>query len=591
MKHRTADQAGMSPDAVEDGLLPARHQAHPVLHAALEPEGEGGHGWLFRIELASTKEPPACADVRAARAARWAIEVDANLRETLMTRGTAVLRVPFGPPRGETRALEASLRAYRNLRLDVGQLVRPWLLPTGTPGPPTIDALYPFQRTGVDWLCDRSGGAILADDMGLGKTVQVIAAIRRLFNRAAVRSVLLLCPKNLLANWERELERWAPELGAAVLSPGASLRERAWQTVFGRRHVVLANYEQMRTPPAALCAKSIDLVVADEAHRLRRSRARITVGVWQLTHRRFWALSGTPLERDLEDLATLLSLIEPTRFAPSDASLHPASLRALARPYLLRRRKDDVLDSLPPVRETTDWLALCPSQERSYRAALAEYRRDRRTANELALLTRLRAICNLDPKSGRSSKLDRIIELLERIRRQGEKAVVFATAIAPLQELRRRLRDRWGATSARLLIGEMNMAERDRALVEFREDPSVLALLASSRVGGEGLTLVEASHVFLLDQWWNPSANDQARDRVVRIGQRNKVRVYRFCCRHTVEQKLEEILETKRELFEDAVDSLTQDATHVLRRVLAGVGIERLLSSSATVGVNHKEHV
>ncbi len=136
-----------------------------------------------------------------------------------------------------------------------------------------MEALYPFQRAGVDWLCNQPSGAILADDMGLGKTVQVIAAIRRLFNRAALRSVLLLCPKNLLANWEREFGRWAPELGVAVLSPGASLREQAWRAVFGRRHIVISNYEQMRSPPAALLGASLDLMVADEAHRLRRSRA------------------------------------------------------------------------------------------------------------------------------------------------------------------------------------------------------------------------------------------------------------------------------------------------------------------------------
>lgn len=550
----------------------------PAVRATLQPAQNAESGWLLRVvPVSAAKDPPALPGDRPTRAARWAIQIDAQLRTTVQARRPVVLHVPAAPPRGESRAVAGSIRAYRNLRLGAGQLVRPWVLPVDAPGPPTMEALYPFQRAGVDWLCSQPSGAILADDMGLGKTVQVIAAIRRLFNRAALRSVLLLCPKNLLANWEREFGRWAPELGVAVLSPGASLREEAWRAVFGRRHIVISNYEQMRSPPAALRGAPLDLMVADEAHRLRRSRARVTAGVRQLTHRRFWALSGTPLERDIEDLATLLSLIEPTRFAPSDAGLHPASLRAQARPYLLRRRKEDVLDSLPPVRETTDWLALCAPQERSYRAAIAEYRGTSGPVNELALLTRLRAICNLDPESRRSCKLDRIVELLERIRKQREKAVVFATVIAPLRELRHLLLARWGPSSARLLIGEMNMEERARAISEFQTDPDVIALLASSRVGGEGLTLVEANHVFLLDQWWNPSANDQARDRVVRIGQRNKVRVYRFCCRNTVEQNVEEVLEAKRDLFDDTVDRLTQDAAQVLKQVLAAVGIERLL--------------
>ena len=584
MTDHVARQRRGSPDVVGNGLSADGDPAYPAVRAALEPTVGGEFRWLLRIMPApAAMDPAASVDDRAVLAARWAVEIDGQLRAAIEARRSAVVQVPAVCPHGETRALQSSIRGYRNLRLNTGQLVRPWLLPPGAPGPPATGTLYPFQRTGVDWLCDQPVGAILADDMGLGKTVQVIAAIRRLFNRAALRSVLLLCPKNLLTNWEREFERWAPELGIAVLTPGASLREQAWQAVVGRRHVVMANYEQMRTPPAALREAPLDLIVADEAHRLRRPQARVTTGVWQLPRRRFWALSGTPLERDLEDLATLLSLVEPTRFAPSDASLHPASLRALARPYLLRRRKEDVLDNLPPVRETTDWLALTRPQERSYRAAVAEYRRDSRTTNELALLTRLRAICNLDPKSRQSSKLDRILELLDRIRKQREKAVVFATAIAPLRELERLLRDRWGVSSARLLIGEMKMQERARAVSEFQEDPLVLALLASSRVGGEGLTLVEANHVFLLDQWWNPSANAQARDRVVRIGQRNKVRVYRFCCRDTVEQHIEEVLETKQILFDDAVDRLTEDATQLLKRVLADVGIGRLLSADGMV--------
>ena len=472
------------------------------------------------------------------------------------------------------------MRSYRNLRLTVGELVRPWLLAAETLDPPLLEDLYPFQRQGVEWLCSRPCGAILADDMGLGKTVQVVTAIRLLFNRARLNWALVLCPKNLLANWEREFGRWAPELGIAVVTPSASIREQAWVTLAGRRHVLVTNYEQMRRLPNALQDKQPDLIVADEAHRLRRPAARITAGVGELKPRRFWALSGTPLERHPTDVATLLSLVEPTRFAPSDGGLHPSSLRAQARPYLLRRRKEDVLDHLPPVRDTTDWLPLNRAQELEYRTAVTTHRSVGGDGNELALLTRLRAICNVDSQGKHSSKLDRIEELLERIRDNGEKAVVFSTAITPLRTLRDRLQNRWGQSSSRLLIGDMGMTERHRAVAEFRQDARVLALLASVRVGGEGLTLVEANHVFLIDQWWNPSTNDQVRDRVVRIGQRNKVRVYRFCCRGTIEQHIEKILETKRRLFDATVDRLT--TKRVLETVLHEVGIDRLLSRDAS---------
>jgi len=484
-----------------------------------------------------------------------------------------VVAVPAGPRAGPVRALEETPAAYRDLGLSTGHMLRPWLL-----DPPELDDLYPFQIVGVEWLCGRlERGAILADDMGLGKTVQVAFALRLLFNRAEIRSVLVACPKSLLEVWENELGRWAPELGVAVLNPPARIRDQAWATLAGRRHVVVTNYEQLREPPAALFENPVDVVVADEAHRLRNFGAQVTSGIDRLPRRCFWALTGTPIERDLEDLATLLSLVVPDRFAPSDSRLHPSSLRSAAQPYILRRLKEEVLDELPPVIDTTEEVSLNPEQTEHYAAAVAHYRTERKQGAELALLTRLRALCDFHEASGSSSKIDRIVERLAGIRQQGHKAVVFAYLLAPLHELERRIASEWGAGAARRLVGSMGQSERERAVREFRTDPEVLALVASSRVGGEGLTLVEANHVFLIDQWWNPSANDQARDRVVRIGQKRTVHVYRFCCRATIEERLQEILETKRGLFEDAVGRLDPNAA--LKSIVHERGVDSLVGS------------
>ena len=523
----------------------------------------------FAAALSSCCGRGEAADPRIERAARWALDLDAQLRAIVRKGEQVTVRLPDAPRIGPVRAYEETPFAYRDLRLDTGHLLRPWLL-----DPPSLDDLYPFQRIGVDWLCGRfQHGAILADDMGLGKTVQVASALRVLFNRAEIRGVLVACPKSLLDVWEEELARWTPELGVAVLNPPARLREQAWGAVAGRRHVLVTNYEQMREPPKALLEAPVDVVVADEAHRLRNFGAQVTSGIDRLPRRCFWALSGTPLERDLEDLATLLSLVAPDRFAPDDSRLHPSSLRSAAQPYILRRRKDEVLQELPPVVDTTEALDLNPEQAEAYMSAVARFRGDRRPGAELALLTRLRALCDLDQESGSSRKIDRIVERLEGIRRQGRKAVVFAYQLAPLYELERRICAQWGSGAVRRLVGAMGQSQRERAVREFRTDPAVLALVASSRVGGEGLTLVEANHVFLIDQWWNPSANDQARDRVVRIGQKRTVHVYRFCCRGTIEERLQEILEVKRELFEDAVGRL--DVGAALKAIVreGGVGV------------------
>ena len=523
---------------------------------------------------------------RLLRAARWVLDLDPRLAEQVAAGEEAVVEIGRSPRSAAAagRAWEDSLAAYRSLRLDVGELVRP-----GLRRPPRLDSLYPFQREGVEWLRDRDG-AILADDMGVGKTVQVIFAMRQLFQQAAIRGALVLCPKSLVDVWDREITRWAPELGAVVLSPPGRIREQAWRTILGRRHVVITNYEQLREPPAVLLraetrgepgassarsngppAEPLDLLVADEAHRLRNFGSRVASGIDRIPRRRFWALTGTPIERDLEDLATLLSLVAPRRFAPSDSRLHPSSLRSAARSYILRRRKDEVLKELPPVVDRTEDVELTPEQSAAYRATLAAYRENPAPGAELALLTKLGLLCDVEEESGASSKLDWIAERLREVRRRGEKAVVFSHRLPPLGALEGRLAERWDHRVFRRLDGSMGRAERDLAVRDFRNDPSVFVLAASSRVGGEGLTLVEANHLFLVNQWWNPSANDQARDRVVRIGQKRTVHVYRFCCRGTIEQRLQEILKAKRALFADAVEGFRA------RTVLREEGIASLI--------------
>lgn len=538
-------------------------------------EDEGTNGLILRLRSHSEgRSEAATVARRLALASEWALDLDAQYRDLVRAGRSPQVIVPAMPHFGGGRVRSETLAEYRTLRLGTGELIRPLLLDS-----PELKALYPFQRQGVEWLLGRCG-AILADDMGLGKTVQVISAMRLLFNRAAIRNALVVCPKGLVATWERELGRWAPELGVAILTPPARIREDAWRTVAGRCHVLLTHYEQLRTPPTVLRESPPGLMVADEAHRLRKRDARVTSGSFQLRPGRFWALTGTPLERDLEDLATLLSLVAPEHFAPTDGKLHPSSLRSRARPYILRRRKQEVLEELPPVLDSIEVLDLSAAQTRAYREAVRRYRTGEK-GDELALLTRLQSLCDIDPESGQSCKVERVLTLLDRIREQGEKAVVFSYRLEALRELQRRITQRWGEEAAALLVGEMDSVERERAVTRFRNGGvQATALLASTRIGGEGLTLVEANHVFLFNQWWNPSSNDQARDRVVRIGQTRKVRVYRFCCRGTIEEALERILRSKRALFEDAVERLAQSESTAWSRVLREVGVEHLLSES-----------
>ena len=511
-------------------------------------------------------------DSRFARAAAWLLYLDARRVNALRLGRMTSVSIPSVQRFVAGRVVSQTPEEYRKLRLRVEALVSPVFRPQ-----PNLESLYPFQIEGVEWLLSRKYG-VLADDMGLGKTIQVISAIRVLFHRASLRSVLIMSPKGLIANWEHEFKRWSPELGVAVITPSASLRDHAWEALVERRHVLITNYEQIREPPPILHERVPDLIVADEAHRLRNRDSQVTFGSFQLRPDRFWAVTGTPLERDIKDFATILSVVAPTKFSFDDSKLHPSSLRSRARPYLLRRRKRDVLSQLPRVIETEESLELTEGQQDRYSDSIVQYSKNASQGDELALLTRLLSICDFDSRSQQSCKIDRILELLQRIHEVGEKAVIFSHRLEALRHLRERINQSFGPNRCITLTGEMDAHERECAVAEFRTTESVLALLASSRVGGEGLTLVEANHVLFVNLWWNPSANQQARDRVVRIGQQRIVQVYRFFCQGTVEESLRRILDVKKNLFVDTIEKLAEGELGVCKRVLAEVGIESLLS-------------
>lgn len=542
-----------------------------IVSVRFEPDARIFKMVLTPLDESEQPNETVSVDSRFVRAAKWVLYLDSR-RESVLRSGHAtsisipdVQTLPSGRPVGQT------LGDYRRLRLKTEALLYPLFQPN-----PSFEELYPYQADGVEWLLSRKRG-ILADDMGLGKTIQVISAIRVLFHSASLRRALIMAPKGLMANWEYEFSRWSPELGVAVITPGASIREDAWKALVERRHVLITNYEQLRDPPRILLERVPELIVADEAHRLRNRESQVTLGSVQLRSDRFWALTGTPLERDIEDFATLLSMVDPDKFSPEDSRLHPTSLRSRARPYIMRRRKQDVLSQLPKVIETEETLELTDKQQEAYRNSIAHYRRNTRPGNDLALLTRLLAICDIETEGHTSCKIDRILDLLRDIYAVREKAVVFSHRLAALRQLRDRINQLFGAGRCIILTGEMDALERERAVSRFRSDESVIALLASSRVGGEGLTLVEANHVLFVNLWWNPSANQQARDRVVRIGQQRIVQVYRFFCQGTVEESLKQILEVKKSLFIDTIEKLADAEVGICRRVLAEVGIESLL--------------
>lgn len=486
---------------------------------------------------------------RLAAAARWLVQNDAAVTRRLERADGTTLRWSFDPQPGRERDHDRSLSP-----------VLPLLLPRCIQ-----DRLYPFQRRGVAFLL-RHQRAVLADDMGLGKTVQVIAALRRLYRFGRIQSCLVIAPRTLLVNWRRELSKWAPELTAE--EPGfrdGGFTVAYWRGVLARSHVVLASYEEVRDLWPYLEEEPPELIVADEAHRLRKADSQVSQAVRRINSKWFWLLTGTPVERDAADLACLLSLLEPRRYAIDDDRLGLDVLRSRVRPYLLRRTKESVLPELPTATEHTVECELLPAQRAAYNDAIRSLSSSG-SGEFLTLFNSLRSICDWEPVSGDSAKLDRASNLVQTAAADGRKSVVFSFTVGPLRQFSERLRR--AGIGCQLLIGEQSLGERERAIARFKRDPECAALAASMRVGSEGLTLTEATQVVFINRWWNPSANAQAIDRVVRIGQTQPVDVHYLTCVNTVEDRLQPLLDRKSLTFDELIDKLRHDrqvATELLR--------------------------
>ncbi|MCG3777290.1 MAG: RNA polymerase-associated protein RapA [Nitrospira sp.] len=506
------------------------------------------HGDLIRIHVRASEERTQREGVSvrlpvAEIVVRRIVVGDVRLSRQLQTGRTVQLAVRLAGENGldtprpdQTSGLARILRPYFEVR-------------------PSLDALFPYQRLGVEWLL-RNSNALLADDMGLGKTAQVLSALRLLVHEGGALRILVGCPKSLVRNWRNECARWAPELIAGTPSPELATASSDWNEFFGSHHLAVVNYEKLRHLEVAKAA-DVDVLVADEAHRIRNSTSGVSVGMRSIRAGRRWAVTGTPIERAADDLATLLAFVDPMRFAPDDARLGAVALRERASAYTLRRTKETVLAELPGVIEHRERIELLPEQRVAYDLIVDGARKD---SNVLAAIGRLREVCDADPTTGASAKLDRAREILKMVSKAGEKIIVFSYFLRPLHLLSSALNADGFSGRVGLIEGSLSSEERSSILDRFKSDPNELCLLASTKVASEGLTLTEANHVLFINQWWNPSSNAQARDRVVRIGQKRVVHLYVFTCEDTLEERLEVILTQKGDTYRNVIDKLSEGA-------------------------------
>ena len=416
---------------------------------------------------------------------------------------------------------------------------------------------FSFQLDGIAFLYPRHR-AVLADEMGLGKTMQAVTAVRLLAHQGQVRRVLLVCPKPLVTNWQREFAQWAPEIPISTIEGSPSRRKWLWEK--GSDIVRIANYETVVRDRDAVCDPEgrFDLVVLDESQRIKNLSSTTNEVVRSIPRARSWALTGTPIENSVEDLRGIFEFVSPGHLQPK---MKPRAAGKAIADYVLRRTKDKVLTELPPKMFRDAEIELSPEQAESYRLAedegviqLREMKGELTIQHVFELVLRLKQICNFDPMTGTSTKLERLETDLEECGASGRKAIVFSQWVQTLSELKTRL----ARFNPAEYHGQIASGKRDDVITRFRDDPNCHVILMSYGAGAVGLNLQFASYVFLFDRWWNPAVEDQAINRAHRIGATGAVTITRFLALNTIEQRINEVLERKRELF-DAVFNDSND--------------------------------
>ncbi len=413
---------------------------------------------------------------------------------------------------------------------------------------------FPYQFDGIAFLYPRQE-AVLADEMGLGKTMQAIVAMRLLAHQGHVRRTLLICPKPLVTNWQREIAQWAPELPVTVIEGKQSRRQWLWENA--QSGVLLSNYESLVRDQrfATAVPQPFDLMIIDESQRIKNRASTTNEVICSIPRQRSWALTGTPIENSAEDLVGIFQFVSPGCLRPQ---MKIADIRKSVSDYVIRRNKDQVDIDLPPKMFRDADVQLLPEQQQAYSLAeeegivrLSEMQQTLTIQHVFELVLRLKQICNFDPVTGASAKLDRLEADLEECAASGRKAIVFSQWVKTIEQLSGRL----GRFNPLEYHGKIPSKQRDPILEKFRTDPDSHVLLMSYGAGSVGLNLQFAGYVFLFDRWWNPAVEDQAINRAHRIGSTGPVTVTRFLATGTIEERINTVLEEKRELFHAIFDA------------------------------------
>ena len=484
--------------------------------------------------------------------------------------------------------------------------------------PPGVEAvLRPYQRRGVSWLAFLAGlglGGVLADDMGLGKTLQLLSLEAHEREAGPAAPTLLVCPTSVIGTWQREAARFVPSLRVLVHHGAGRSREDLAERA-AAADLVVTSYGTLTRDIEAVGDVAFSRLVLDEAQMVKNSRSRAARAVRRVDAAHRVALTGTPVENRLAELWSVMDAVNPGLLGPvgefRDRYAVPVErhgrtdvaerLRTVIRPFVLRRHKSDpgVADDLPEKIETVEHCTLTAEQASLYQVVvddMLEKLEDlpegvERRGRVLAAMTKLKQVCDhpalllrdASPLGRRSGKVARLEEILAEVLAAGERALLFTQYTGFGDMLAPHLAARFD-TEVAWLHGGTSRAARDAMVTSFQGEPGERQsgpslFLLSLRAGGTGLTLTAAQHVVHLDRWWNPAVEEQATDRAFRIGQRRTVNVRKLVCTGTLEERIDDLISSKRALADMVVGAepgsgddaawLTGLSTAELRRVVA----------------------
>lgn len=456
--------------------------------------------------------------------------------------------------------------------------------------------LRPYQKAGYNWfnfLQQYRFGGCLADDMGLGKTIQTLALLQQQLEQqgteGSVRTSLLVLPTSLIYNWQKEAEKFAPDLKILIHTGNNRLKDLE---MLANYDLVITTYGIARMDEDFLSQYYFNYIILDESQNIKNPTSKSFKAIKNLKSKHKLALSGTPVENSVSDLWSQMHFANPGLLGSysyfQKEFVQPIEkkkdeekakrLQAIVKPFILRRTKDQVATELPPKTEQVLYCEMSEEQSESYEKVKSEYRNailegivdEKPKSTQIALLqglTKLRQLANhpkmVDPDfSGESGKFKTVIKTLENVLERGNKVLIFSQFVKQLS-LFREYFDARGTNYAYLDGGTKN---RDEAVSQFRKDDDTKLFLISIKAGGVGLNLIEADYVFILDPWWNPAVEQQAVDRSHRIGQTRNVFIYKFISRGTVEEKILAMQNRKRSIAntlitteESFIKSLSQD--------------------------------